>query len=453
MLEELLHDTATRSTCYLESLQNRSVVPTPEAIARLDILDEPLPDEPTDPREVLTLLDEIGSPATVATAGGRYFGFVIGGSLPATLAANWLAGAWDQNVGLVAMSPIGAKLEDVSLRWLVDILGLPAECGCAFVTGATMANFTCLAAARHSVLAQVGWDVEAQGLFDAPPVTVIVGDEGHSTLFKALAMLGMGRERVTRVPTDSEGRFRADSLPPLSGPTIVCLQAGNVNTGAFDPFHPVCQAAHDAGAWVHVDGAFGLWAKATPAHADLADGVELADSWATDAHKWLNVPYDSGLAFVRDAQQLRAAMALSAAYLPQREKREPFAYTPEASRRARGVEVWAALRSLGRSGIADLVERTCQYARRFADGLRAAGHSVLNEVAINQVLVSFGDAATTRRVLTAIQQDGTMWAGETIWQGHTAIRISVSSWATTEADVDRCLEAILRLATEATMRN
>lgn len=449
MLEELLHDTATRSTRYLKSLPDRSVVPTPEAIARLDILDEPLPDGPTDPREVLTLLDEIGSPATVATAGGRYFGFVIGGSLPATLAANWLAGAWDQNVGLVVMSPIGAKLEDVSLRWLVDILGLPAECGCAFVTGATMANFTCLAAARHSVLAQVGWDVEAQGLFGAPPITVIVGDEGHSTLFKALAMLGMGRERVVRVPTDSQGRFRADALPSLSGPTIVCLQAGNVNTGAFDPFHEVCQAAHDAGAWVHVDGAFGLWAKATPAYAHLANGAELADSWATDAHKWLNVPYDSGLAFVRDAQQLRAAMAVSAAYLPQREKREPFAYTPEASRRARGVEVWAALRCLGRSGISDLIERTCRYARRFADGLRAAGHSVLNEVVINQVLVSFGDAGTTRRVLAALQQDGTLWAGETIWQGHTAIRISVSSWATTESDVDRCLETILRLAAEA----
>ena len=394
------------------------------------------------------MLDEIGSPATVATAGGRYFGFVVGGVLPATLAANWLAGAWDQNAGLVVMSPIAAKLEEVALRWLVDIFGLPLECGGAFVTGATMANFTGLAAARHAVLAKVGWDVEDRGLFDAPPVTVVVGEEAHSTLFKALAMLGMGRERVVRIPVDGQGRVRADALPSLSGPTIISLQAGNVNTGAFDPVREVCRVAHEAGAWVHVDGAFGLWAAAAPDRAHLTDGVGDADSWATDAHKWLNVPYDSGLAFVRDAQHLRAAMALSAAYLPQRERREPFAYTPEVSRRARGIEVWAALYSLGRAGVADLVERTCRYAARFAEGLRAAGYQVLNEVVINQVLVSFGDAETTRRVLGAIQQDGTCWAGETLWQGHTAIRISVSSWTTTETDVERCLEAILRIAAE-----
>lgn len=446
MWTDLLHDTAGRSAHYLQGLPSRPVVPTPEALARLDMFDEPLPDGPTAPKDVLALLDEVGSPATVATAGGRYFGFVIGGSLPAALAANWLAGAWDQNVGLVVMSPVGAKLEEVAMRWLIDILGLPAGSGCAFVTGATMANFTCLAAARHAVLAQVGWDVEAQGLFGAPQVTVIVGEEAHSTLFKALAMLGMGRERVIRVPADGQGRFRVDALPPTSGPTIVCLQAGNVNTGAFDPFHELCQAARYAKAWVHVDGAFGLWAKAGPSRAYLADGVDKADSWATDAHKWLNVPYDSGLAFVRDPQHLRSAMALNAAYLPQREKREPFAYTPEASRRARGVEIWAALRSLGRSGVADLIERTCSYAQRFASGLQAAGYQVLNEVVLNQVLVSFGEPDLTHRVLAAIQQSGELWAGETVWQGHTAVRLSVSSWATTEDDVDRCLDAIIRFA-------
>ena len=444
---DLLRDAAARAVRYLDSLEDRDVVPTPEAVERLAELDRPLPTGPVEPQQVLALLDEIGSPATVATAGGRYFGFVVGGALPATLAANWLAGAWDQNAGLVVMSPIAAKLEEVALRWLIDIFGLP-ECGGAFVTGATMANFTGLAAARHAVLGQVGWDVEAQGLFGAPPVTVIVGEEAHSTLFKALAMLGMGRERVIRVPVDGQGRVQADALPSLFGPTIICLQAGNVNTGGFDPVPKVCEIAHAARAWVHVDGAFGLWAAAAPNRAHLTTGVGDADSWATDAHKWLNVPYDSGLAFVRDAQHLRAAMALSAAYLPQREKREPFAYTPEVSRRARGIEVWAALYSLGRTGLVDLVERTCCYAVRFAEGLQAAGYQVLNDVVINQVLVKFGDAETTRRVLGAIQQDGTCWAGETHWQGHVAIRLSVSSWATTEADVERCLAAILRVAAE-----
>ena len=448
MSEQLLQETARRAARYLESLTDRDVVPTDEAVENLSKFDEELPEGPSAAQDVLALLDDFGSPATVATAGGRYFGFVIGGVLPATLAANWLAGAWDQNVGLVVMSPIAAKLEDVALSWLLDILKLPAESGGAFVTGASMANFTCLAAARHAVLARVGWDVEAQGLYGAPEITVVVGEEAHSTLFKALAMLGLGRERVIRVPVDGQGRMLAEQLPQLSGPAIVCVQAGNVNTGAFDPFREACEIAHRVGAWVHVDGAFGLWAAASTEYAHLAVGVEQADSWATDAHKWLNVPYDSGLALVRDAQHLRGAMALSAAYLPQREKREPFAYTPEASRRARAVEVWAALKSLGRKGVAELIEMDCRHARRFAEGLRAAGYEVLNEVVLNQVLVKFGDAETTRRVLQAIQEDGTLWVGETHWQGHTAIRISVSSWATTEADVERALEAILRIARE-----
>jgi len=448
MFDRLLQETADRAARYLEDLRDRSVAPSHEAVENLSKFDEPLPEGPTTPEDVLALLDDYGSPATVATVGGRYFGFVIGGVLPATLAANWLAGAWDQNVGLVVMSPIGAKLEDVALRWLLDILKLPAESGCAFVTGASMANFTGLAAARHALLAREGWDVEARGLYGAPEITVVIGGEAHSTLLKALAMLGLGRERVIRVPVDGQGRMIATQMPPLAGPTILCLQAGNVNTGAFDPFADACEIAHRVGAWVHVDGAFGLWAAASPKYAHFTAGVEQADSWATDAHKWLNVPYDSGLTFVRDAQQLRGAMAQNAAYLPQREKREPFAYTPEASRRARAVEVWAALKSLGRSGIAELVEQDCRHAQRFAEGLRAAGHEVLNDVVINQVMVKFGDAERTRRVLQTIQEDGTLWIGETSWQGHTAIRISVSSWATTEADVERSLEAILRVARE-----
>jgi glutamate/tyrosine decarboxylase-like PLP-dependent enzyme len=405
-----------------------------------------MPYGPTSDADVIALLDEIGSPATVASAGGRYFGFVIGGSLPATLAANWLAGAWDQDAGLVVISPAAAAIEETALRWLVDVLGLPAGTGAGFVTGATMANFTALAAARHVVLAKAGWDVESQGLFGAPPVTVIVGDEVHVSLLKALSMLGLGRERVIRVPVDGQGRMRADALPAISGPTIVCVQAGNVNTGAFDPAEQICHAAHAAGAWVHVDGAFGLWAAAAPARAHLVRGFDQADSWGVDAHKWLNVPYDSGLAFCRNPEHVQTAMSVSAAYLIQSDNREPDSYTPELSRRARGVEIWAALRSLGRSGLADLVERCCRHAMRFAEGLSEAGYEILNQVELNQVLVSFGDADTTRRVIAAIQADGTCWCGGTVWQGKTAMRISVSSWATTKEDVERSLEAMLRVA-------
>jgi glutamate/tyrosine decarboxylase-like PLP-dependent enzyme len=379
-------------------------------------------------------------------AGRRYFGFVIGGSLPATLAANWLAGAWDQNPGLFAASPIGTVLEEVSLRWLLDVLQLPTESGAAFVTGATMANFSALAAARHSVLERAGWDVEADGLFGAPPVTVVVGGEVHPSLIKALGMLGLGRSRVIRVPVDNQGRMRASDMPPLKSPAIVCLQAGNVNTGAFDPAVEICNRANEAGAWVHVDGAFGLWAAASPRYMHLVEGVAKADSWATDAHKWLNVPYDSGLAFVRDAEMLKRAMAVTAAYLPQGEHREPSQYTPELSRRARGVEVWAALRSLGRRGLSDLIERNCRFALRFAVELKRGGCEILNDVVLNQVLVSFGDAARTRQVIERVQKDGTCWCGPTEWQGRTAMRISVSSWATREEDVDMSVAAILRAA-------
>jgi glutamate/tyrosine decarboxylase-like PLP-dependent enzyme len=445
-LRDLLNAAAERAARYLEGLSQRRVAPAPEALDNLKDLDQPLPVEPTDPQRVLALLDELGSPATVASAGGRFFGFVIGGTVPAALAANWLAGAWDQCAGLVALSPTSAMLEEIALGWLVDLFGLPASTGGAFVTGATMANFSALAAARHALLAQAGWNVEAQGLFGAPPITVVVGDEVHASPLKALSLLGLGRERVIRVPADGQGRMRAGALPRISGPTIVCLQAGSVNTGAFDPADEICSAAHAAGAWVHVDGAFGLWVAASPERAHLTAGISHADSWATDAHKWLNVPYDSGIVFVREPQHLRSAMAASAPYLVQGEGREPEQYTPEMSRRARGVEVWAALLSLGRSGLADLVERTCRYATRFAGGLRAAGWEVLNDVVLNQVLAFFGDAETTRRVIAAIQSDGTCWCGGTVWQGQTAMRISVSSWATTENDVERSLAAILRIA-------
>jgi glutamate/tyrosine decarboxylase-like PLP-dependent enzyme len=445
-MNELLSNAAGRAVRYLESLDKRRVFPLPESHERLTALECDFPDGPTSPEQVLATLDEIGSPATVASAGGRYFGFVTGGSLPATVAAGWLASAWDQNMYVSVMSPVGAKLEEVALGWLVDALGLPPGTGAGFVTGATMANFTALAAARHALLMNQGWDVGARGLYGAPEIKLVVGVEVHVSLLKALSMLGLGRERVIRVPVDGQGRMRAELLPELDEMTIVCIQAGNVNTGAFDPAAEVCAAAHRAGAWAHVDGAFGLWALADPARAHLTAGISQADSWAADAHKWLNVPYDSGLAFVRQPEHLRAAMSVSAAYLQQTDGREPGHYTPELSRRARGIEVWAALYSLGRSGLADLVGRTCRLAVRFADGLREMGFEILNDVVLNQVLVSFGDAERTQRMIAALQAEGTFWAGGTVWQGQTAMRISVSSWATTEADIDRSLEAVKRVA-------
>jgi len=442
----LLGDAAARAARYVETICERRVMPSQEDIARLDALGGKLPEDGEDADALIALLDEVGSPATVASTGGRYFGFVTGGALPASMAANWLATAWDQNSGLFAQSPVASRVEEVAAAWLVEIFGFPASTAVGFVTGATMANFTALAAARHAILARAGWDVEARGLFGAPEITVIVGAEVHVSLLKALAMLGFGRARVVSVPADEQGRMKAEALPALDDRTLICIQAGNVNTGAFDPAAEICARAREAGAWVHVDGAFGLWAAAAPERAHLMKGFADADSWATDCHKWLNVPYDSGLAFVRDADSLRAAMSVRAAYLAQRDAREPCQYTPESSRRARGVEVWAALRSLGRRGLAEMIESNCRMAARFAEGLRGAGFAVLNDVVLNQVLVSFGDAEKTRRVIREVQSDGTCWCGGTEWHGQTAMRISVSSWATTGEDVDRSLAAMVRIA-------
>lgn len=444
--EQLLKSAAERACAYLAKLDSRAVAPTRDAIAALDSLDHSLPESSASPEQILALLDQLGSPATTATAGGRFFGFVIGGSLPVSLAANWLAGAWDQNAGSSQISPIAGKLEAVAERWLLDFLRLPTESAVGFVTGGTMANFTGLAAGRHAVLERLGWDVEARGLFGAPPVTVVVSEEAHPTLHKALGLLGLGREQVLRVPCDNQGRMRAEALPEFHSPAIVCIQAGNVNTGSFDPAGEIIARAGKRGAWVHVDGAFGLWARTSGQLEHLAEGLELADSWATDAHKWLNVPYDSGLAIVRDKNALSSAMSVHAAYLPSGETRFPSDYTPELSRRARGVEVWAVLRCLGRRGVRELIERCCRHARHFAEGLRAAGYQILNDVVLNQVLVSFGSEEETHRVISAIQAEGTCWCGGTLWQGQTAMRISVSSWATTEADVEASLAAMLHAA-------
>ena len=446
-MKELLSDVANRATHYLAGINDRSVFPSQEAIANLRKLEGPLPEPPADPAQLIALLDEIGSPATVATTGGRYFGFVIGGTLPAALAGNWLAGAWDQNAAMQVMSPIAAKLEEIVESWVLDLFGLPSSGAAGFVTGTTMANFSGLAAARSGVLERAGWNLEEDGLIGAPAIRVVVGQEVHVSVLRALTMLGLGRARVMTVPADGQGRMRADALPPLDEQTIVCIQAGNVNTGAFDPAKEVCSRARETGAWVHVDGAFGLWAAVSPLYAPLLDGMQQAESWAIDCHKWLNVPYDSGIVVVREPEHLRRALSWgSAAYLTQGSGREPWQFTPDASRRARGIELWAAMRSLGRSGLREMIERNCRQARLFADRLRSAGVRVLNEVVLNQVLVLFGSPEETQRVIAAVQADGTCWCGGTVWQGQTAMRISVSSWATTDEDVDRSVDAMVSIA-------
>ena len=441
----LLKRAARDAMDYLEGEDARSVAPRPEAVAALSALRGP---RPTSAEAVLHLLDTYGSPATVAKTGGRNFGFVNGGCLPAALAASWLVSAWDQNAAFFVQSPAAIVLEEIALEWVRQLLGLPEGTGGAVVTGATMANFTALAAARHALLARAGWDAEADGLFGAPPITVVVGEEAHASVLKALSLLGLGRKRVVRVPVDGQGRMRTDALPHLDAQTILCLQAGNVNTGAFDAAAAICPAARAAGAWIHVDGAFGLWAAASLEYHRWTKGFEQADSWATDGHKWPNIGYDCGIALVRDPDHLRAAMSIQASYLALGEHREPSDYNPELSRRARGVELWAGLRSLGRSGMAEIVERTSGHARRFAQGLRAAGYQVLNEVVINQVLVSFGTAEKTLATIARLQTEGTCWCGSTVWQGQTAMRISVSSWATTKEDVERSLAAMLKAAEE-----
>ena len=441
-----LQDAERRSQTYLRELSHRKVFPSEAAVAGLAHFREALPERPCAPEDVVRMLDEFGSPATVASAGGRYFGFVIGGTLPAALAASRLTSTWDQNAAFRVMSPVTAEIEEVVLRWVCEIFRLRPDCEGGIVTCATAANFTALATARHALLARSGWDVAADGMFGAPPIEVVVGEEVHASVLKALNLAGFGQKRVTVVPADGQGRMKVDKLPKLKKNSLVCLQAGNVNTGAFDPAEEICRWAQESDAWVHVDGAFGLWAAVSPRYASLVKGFEMADSWATDAHKWPNVNYDCGIVLVRNAAALRAAMTISAAYLQPGALREPANQTPEASRRARAIELWAGLKSLGKQGLAELVERTCAYARRFAEGLGKAGYDILNDVVINQVLVSFGSVETTQEVMRRVQEDGTCWCGGTVWQGKTAMRISVSCWATTDEDVEQSLAAILRIA-------
>jgi glutamate/tyrosine decarboxylase-like PLP-dependent enzyme len=457
MMDDLLKRTADLALEFLDGLPARRVGPAVPVEELRAALGGPLPERGEDAREVIEHLARAADPGLVGMAGPRYFGFVIGGHVPASLAADWLTSTWDQNATLYVTSPANSVVEEVAAGWVLGLLGLPATASVGFTTGCSMANFTALAAARHAVLARAGWDVETQGLFGAPEIEVVIGEEAHATILSALQMLGLGRERVKRVAMDAQGRLVPEALRKIlaggSGPLIVCAQAGNVNTGSFDPLEEIIPPVRERGGWLHVDGAFGLWAGAVPALAHLVRGADKADSWATDAHKWLNVPYDSGIVIVADPEPHRAAMTISAAYLAQTggRERDPFDWVPEFSRRARGFTVWAALRSLGRSGVEELVERCCALARRFAERLGSEpGVEILNEVVLNQVLVRFsspghGDAdALTRDVIARVQADGTCWLGGTTWHGRAAMRISVSNWSTTEADVDVSAAAILR---------
>jgi len=449
---------AEHATRYLAGLGERPV----EGPATVDdlraALDVPLPDGPVDAAEVVRAVAEAAEPGIVATGSPRYFGFVIGGALPAAVAADWLATVWDQNAGLTVGGPPAAVVEEVAGRWVLDLLGLPRDASFGFVTGCQMAHVTALAAARHHVLAKMGWDVERDGLAGSPPIRVLAGEDRHATIDRALRFLGIGTNAVEAVPSGPDGRMRVDALAAaLAGPTepiptIVCAQVGEVNTGAIDPVAEICEVAHEAGAWVHVDGAFGIWAAASPTRRAALAGIERADSWATDFHKWLNVPYDSGFAVCAHPASHRAAMGTQAAYLVHAEPdgpRDQMDWNPEFSRRARGFAVYAALRSLGRSGVADLVDRCCALAQRFADRLGALdGVEVLCDVALNQVLVRFhapdGDPTFTPRVIDAVQASGECWMSGTTWQGAPARRISVVNWQTTEADVARSVAAIER---------
>ena len=439
----LLNKTTAHVLEYLEGLNTMQVIPENSKIHALEQLDFDLPTNPTASEQVIDLLHEVGSPATVASSGGRYYGFVIGGTLPTALAAHCLSGAWDQCAGLQVLSPVGEKLEIVAGRWLKNLLGLPEESGTGFVTGATMGNFTGLATARHSILKNLGWNVEAQGLYGSPEIQVVVGQEVHVSILKALSLLGFGSERVVRLPVDDQGRIRIDTFDFESKPTIVCLQAGNVDSGSSDPFEKLIPMAKEKGAWVHVDGAFGLWAAASEQYKHLVKGVEQADSWSVDLHKWLNVPYDSGITICRYPELQRAAMSVNAAYLPPGTP-GPYQFTPGLSRKARGVEAYAALYSLGTTGVNDLIDQSCRHARTFAKGLEDAGYTILNEVVLNQVLVNFGDH--TNEIIQAIQEDRTCWCGGTNWQGQPAMRISVSSWRTTDSDVEQSLASMLKIA-------
>jgi len=442
----ILDDAAKYAMNYLDEIGNRRVFPSTTSLQQLQEFSTSLPGNGEESKQILEQLNKIGSQNTVVTNGGRYFGFVFGGTLPASLAANWLVSAWDQNAVFKVSSPVAAHLEKIAGQWVVELLQLPPSSAVGFVTGTTMANFSAAIAARYQLCKQMGWDIKSKGMNGAPRIRVVVGEEVHASMQRALLLAGFGMDDLIKVPTDNQGRMIAENIPELDASTFVCLQAGNVNTGAIDPVKNICLAAKEKRAWVHIDGAFGLWARASPKKFAMTEGCELAHSWAIDLHKWLNVPYDSGLIICRHAEVLQNALSVTAAYLPEVTEPDPFFNTPEMSRRARGVDTWAAISSLGKNGVINLIERCCYLAEKFASNLGDAGFEILNEVVLNQVLVSFGDAKTTNRIIKKIQEDGTCWCGGTIWKGKTAMRISVSSWMTTEEDITTCSNRIIHIA-------
>lgn len=428
---------------YLRASGEAPPFPTDAAIAGLQGFEQPWPEAGLPAEDVLAQLHQLGSPATTRLTGGRFYGFVMGGCLPAALAAHWLAGAWDQNAGGWTMSPAAAHIEGVAARWVLEALDLPRDAAVGFVTGSTMASFSAIAAARSELLARAGWSLRDDGVRNAPPVKIVASDQEHPAVRKALTMLGIGQSEVRWVPTDAEGRVIPDAVPELDDRTILLLQAGNVNSGSFDPFEPICTRARMAGAWVHVDGAFGLWARASRSLRHLTHGIELADSWGVDAHKWLNTPMDAALCICRNPAAPLGVFATDAPYLVRQRAREPNDLTPELGRRARGIEIWAALQHLGRAGLEDLIDRSCRHARRFADGLKAAGYEILNDVVLNQVVAAHGDDARMAGIIERIQWSGVCWLGPTRWRGRLAMRVSVSSWATTEGDVERSLQVMI----------
>lgn len=426
---------------YLDTVRERNVYPADADIARLSELDELMPDYPMESSAVLQLLHDIGSPTTVAQGGGRYFGFVNGGVIPASLAARILADVWDQNAGLYVISPVSATLESLCERWIVDLMGLPDGTAAGFVSGTSTATMVGLLTGRNALLKQQGWDVSEQGLFGAPPIRVVMGEQAHGTVRKALQIIGIGNAQIEWIPADEQGRFSAEHLPELDNNTLVILQAGNVNSGAFDPFTEVCTKANQAGAWVHIDGAFGLWATASTPTQYLTEGIELADSWSVDGHKTLNTPYDSGIVLCKDRPAMVSALQATGSYIQFSEHRDAMLYVPEMSRRARGVEMWALLKTLGRSGVDTMIAQLCDRAKLFAELLPQYGFRILNDVVFNQVIVVCDTPELTQATLTQIQKDGVCWCGGSQWQGEPIIRISVCSWATTEEDVRLSVDA------------
>jgi glutamate/tyrosine decarboxylase-like PLP-dependent enzyme len=429
---------------YMDGIKDRRVFPRDEAIKNLAIYDEPLPILAGNPDEILELLHLYGSPATVAQTGGRYFGFVNGGAVPVALAAKWLTDVWDQNAALYVISPVVSQLETICERWLVDLLGLPEGTAAGFVSGTSTATLCGLAAGRNELLKRMGWDVNADGLFGAPPIRVIVGEQAHATVFKALSLLGLGRSRVEPVPADDQGRMRADKLPELDFGCLVVAQAGNVNSGAFDPLNEICDRAQKANAWVHIDGAFGLWAATSKTKQYLTLGMEKADSWSVDGHKTLNTPYDCGVILCKHREALVSAMQMNASYIILSDKRDGMHYASELSRRARAVELWATLKFFGKDGVEELINHLCYHAEGFASQLQSQGFRILNDVVFNQVLVACDTSELTKATLEHIQKSGECWCGGATWNGEPVIRISVCSWATTDSDVERSVAAFVK---------